>query len=74
MTMLSNNPARRIPAKDVGGLNRREEHELTQFEKPVLDIERMGRRRVQEYSINRLGGGDISEEMQFMNSNSRTKL
>ena len=73
MTMLSTNPARRIPAKDVGGLNRREEHELTQFEKPVLDIERMGRRRVKEYSINRLGG-DISEEMQFMNSNSRTKL
>ena len=44
-TMLSKNPAKRISAQMSGGLNRREEVELTQFDKPVLDIERLGKRR-----------------------------
>ena len=40
-TMLSNDPAKRISANVSAGLNRRQEVELTQFERPVLDIEGM---------------------------------
>ena len=83
--MLTSRPANRIPANNATsggiGLNRREELELTAFDKPVLDIERMGRRNreaaaARDYSINRgttAGGvGDIDEEMemQFMHSGS----
>ena len=39
--MLSNDPAKRISAQVSGGINRREEVELTQFDRPVLDIEGM---------------------------------
>ena len=86
MTMLTSRPAKRIPANNATsggmGLNRREELELTAFDKPVLDIERMGRRNreaaaaARDFSINRgttaAGFGDIDEEMemQFMNSGS----
>ena len=66
--MLSNDPAKRISAQVSGGINRREEVELTQFDRPVLDIEGMTqRRRVRaendmfQFSNNR--GMDISEEM-----------
>lgn len=63
-TMLSNDPAKRISAQISGGLNRRQEVEMTQFERPVLDIEGLN-------SANRRRGGDskvgldISEEMLF---------
>ena len=68
-TMLSKNPAKRISAQTSAGLNRREEVELTQFDKPVLDIERLGKRKQ-----GRSGhANDISEELYFTNG-SNTKF
>lgn len=43
-TMLSSNAHKRISGRTAGGVNRREEIELKKFEKPVLDIERLGRK------------------------------
>ena len=43
-TMLANNPTKRISAQVSAGLNRREEVELTHFERPVLDIEGLNNR------------------------------
>ena len=70
--MLSQNPAKRISAQMSAGLNRREEVELTQFDKPVLDIERLGNRK-QGAPRNGLAPGDISEELYFTNG-SNTKF
>ena len=62
--MLSNNAQRRISSQKAGGINRREEIELKQFQKPVLDIEKLGKQKqMQQYSVNR--GGDIDEETHF---------
>ena len=59
--MLSSNPAKRISAQTSAGLNRREEVELTQFDKPVLDIERLGKRKSGRGGL----GNDISEDLMF---------
>ena len=63
-TMLSNDPAKRISANVSAGLNRRQEVELTQFERPVLDIEGM----TNQHRRGQLGSIDINEEMQFGSS------
>ena len=67
--MLSNDPTKRISAQVSAGLNRREEVELTHFERPVLDIEGLNsrsRNEMMQYSASR--GADISEEMMFKQS------
>ena len=56
-TMLARNTHKKITARQADGLNRREEIELTQFDKPVLDIERTSRRKNATY-----GAPDISED------------
>ena len=57
--MLARNTHKKITARQADGLNRREEIELTQFDKPVLDIERTSRRKNGTY-----GAPDISEDHQ----------
>ena len=57
-TMLSMQPSKRISAQVSSGLNRREEVELTHYERPVLDIEKSSRRKGRKG----LMAGDISEE------------
>lgn len=58
--MLAMQPANRIGAAQASGLHRREEVELTQFEKPVLDIERTSRLKLGTVSV--AGMADISED------------
>jgi hypothetical protein len=68
--MLDGRIGNRVSAATSGGINRRKEVELKSFRKPVLDIQRMSQQRRlrtgQNTEMQQYRGGDIDEEMQFM--------